>query len=73
MENEYKLLIEKEQMWAKMLIEVLEDNGISCITRSVRGAGLFVKTGIQDLLQIYVLAEHYEKATDIVEELFSKD
>ena len=29
MDHDYELLVEKEAMWAKMLMEVLEDNGIT--------------------------------------------
>lgn len=69
----YVLLVEKEEMWARMLTQVLEDNHIPCVTFPVYGAGLSIKTGIQERLQIYVPAEYLTQATAFVEELFSAD
>ena len=69
----YVLLVEKEEMWAKMLIQVLEDNHVPCVAFPVYGAGLSIKTGIQERLQIYVPAEYVISATALVEELFSAD
>ena len=65
------LLVEKEEMWAKMLIEVLEDNHIPCVAFPVYGAGLSIKTGIQERLQVYVPTAYLTPATALVEELFS--
>ena len=36
MSNEYVLLVEKEEMWAKMLMQVLRDNEISCTALPVQ-------------------------------------
>ena len=30
MDNGYELLVEKEEMWAQMLMQVLQDNDIPC-------------------------------------------
>lgn len=73
MNNEYVLLIEKEEMWAKLLMQVLEDNGIPCTSFPVYGAGFSMKTGIQDRLKVYVPSEYLTQATALVEELFSAE
>ena len=39
MSRRYVLLIEKEEMWARMLAEVLTDNDIPCVMRSVMRPG----------------------------------
>ncbi len=46
--GDYTLLVEKEEIWARMLAEVLEDNGIPCAMLPVYGAGLSMKAGMQD-------------------------
>ena len=40
MNNGYVLLVEKEEMWAQMLIQVLKDNNIPCSALPVHGAGV---------------------------------
>ena len=71
MEHGYEFLVEKEEMWAKMLVEVLEDNRIPCITIPVYGVGLVIKTGKQECLRIYVPEQHLQVATDLYNMLFS--
>jgi hypothetical protein len=71
MDNGYVFLIEKEEMWARMLIEVLEDNNVPCVALPVYGAGFTIKTGIQDILRVFVPSEYMTQATELVEELFS--
>ncbi len=73
MDNGYVLLIEKEEMWAKMLAEVLSDNDIPCVMRSVYGAGLVIRAGMQERIKVYVPSECIESATEFVNELFSSD
>ena len=73
MENEFVLLVEKEAMWAQMLMQVLKDNGIPCISIPVYGAGLVVKTGMQERLKVLVPAEHAEQAARLLRELFPGD
>ena len=69
----YVLLIEKEEMWAKMLMQVLEDNKIPCVAIPVFGAGLSIKTGMQERLKVYVPSENLPQATELTEELFSAE
>ena len=71
MDNGYVLLVEKEEMWAKMLMQVLEDNNVPCAALPVYGAGFTVKTGIQERFKVYVSYECLPQATALVEELFS--
>ena len=73
MSNGYVLLVEKEEMWARMLIQVLEDNGIPCTTLPVYGAGFSVKTGMQDSLQVFVPSEKLSQAAELLQELFSAE
>jgi len=71
MDNGYVLLVEKEEMWAKMLMQVLKDNNVPCAALPVYGAGFTVKTGTQERLKVYVSYECLPQATALVEELFS--
>ena len=73
MSSEYVLLTEKEEMWARMLMEVLEDNNIPCIAVPVYGAGFAAKTGQQDVLKIYVPFANLPLASQYLEELFAAD
>ena len=66
-----EFLTEQEELWARMLVEVLADQGIPTAVKPVYGAAFALKTGRQDLLQIYVPAEHLAKARDLAEALFS--
>ena len=43
MDKGYVLLTEKEEMWARMLMEVLGDNGIPCTSMPVHGIGLVMR------------------------------
>lgn len=72
-DNTFVFLIQKEEMWARMLVEVLEDNNIPCATRPVFGVGFTMKMGVQDYLQIFVPPECLEQATLLGEELFADD
>ena len=73
MNNEYVLLVEKEEMWAKMLIQVLEDHSIPCSALSVHGAGFVIKTGMQERLKVYVPSESLPQASELLQELFSAE
>ena len=73
MDHGYVLLIEKEEMWAKMLMEVLQDNGIPCVKQSVYGAGFVLKTGTLERFKVFVPKEYMEQASELVQELFSEE
>ena len=49
MEKGYVFLVEKEEMWAQMLMQVLEDNNVPCAFLPVYGAAFALNTGAQDL------------------------
>ena len=73
MDNGYVLLVEKEEMWAQMLMQVLEDNNVPCAALPVYGAGFAIKTGTQERLKVYVLSENLPQATELLQELFSAE
>lgn len=73
MESGYEFLVEKEEMWARMLLEVLADNGIPCTALPVHGAGFSLKTGLQDSLQIFVPGSYLPQASELVQALFSAE
>lgn len=73
MNNEYVLLVEKEEMWAKMLMQVLEDNNVPCTALPVYGTGFTIKTGTQERLKVYVPSENLPQATELLQELFSAE
>lgn len=73
MNNGYELLVEKEAMWAQMLIQVLKDNNIHCVAVPIHGAGFVAKTGMQERLKIYVSSEKLQQASDFLQELFSEE
>ncbi len=72
-DNTFVFLVQKEEMWARMLVEVLEDNNVPCATRPVLGVGFAMKMGVQDYLQIFVPPECFEQANALAEELFADD
>ena len=73
METGYRLLTEKEEMWGKMLMEVLEDNGIPCAARPVLGAAVVIFSGARERLRIYVPEDRDDEAEALAEQLFSED
>ena len=73
MKDAYVLLTEKEEMWAKILMQVLEDNKVPCTAIPVYGAGFSLKTGTQERLKVYVPSVHLPQATELTEELFSAE
>lgn len=69
----YELLVEKEEMWAKMLIQVLKDNNIPCVSIPVLGAGFVARTGIQERLKVHVPSDRIDEAKEILDELFPEN
>ena len=70
MDNNFVFLAEKEEMWARMLMDVLEDNGIPCTAFPVYGVGLVIKTGKTELYRVFVPTEKFEQASQLMEEVF---
>ena len=73
MKNGYELLIEKEEMWARVLTEVLRDHDIPFTAHPVYGAGFVIRTGTHERLRVFVPEEHLAQAAALAEELFSAD
>ena len=73
MSGGYVLLVEKEELWAQMLIQVLEDHGIPNTALPVFGAGFALRTGMQERLKVFVPEENMPQAMELVEELFSAE
>ena len=73
MKEGYVLLTEKEEMWARMLMEVLSDNGIPCTSLPVHGAGLVLRTMAQERLKVFVPAADLHRATELTQVLFSAE
>lgn len=73
METGYRLLTEKEEMWGRMLMEVLEDNGIPCAARPVLGAAVVIYSGARERLRIYVPDDRFDEAEALADQLFSED
>lgn len=70
METDFEFLTQKEAMWAQMLIQVLKDNNVPYTAIPVHGAGLTIKTGMRESLNIFVPKEAKEKAQELMEALF---
>ena len=73
MNEGFVLLGEMDEVWAKMLMEVLKDNDIPCTYKPVFGFALSVKTGGTDVWKLYVPSEYEARARELSEELFSAD
>jgi len=70
MNGGYQLLAEKETIWAEMLMEMLKNNDIACVSSPVHGAGLVMRAGIQDRQKIYVPAAKWQDANDLMQAFF---
>ncbi|MCR5693747.1 MAG: hypothetical protein K6G89_02105 [Clostridia bacterium] len=68
--GDFVFLCEKEEIWARMLMEALKDNGIECGGVPVYGAGLAMKTGMADWVRVFVPEEKLAEANGIVSQLF---
>lgn len=73
MDSSYTFLAEKDEMWAHTLMQVLKENDIPYSTLPVHGAGVTMKTGMQERLRIFVPTEYKEKASALLNVLFSSD
>lgn len=71
MNTDYEFLVEKEAMWAEMLMQVLTDNGILCTALPVYGAGMAMKTGTRERLRIFVPNADLARAKDLADAFFS--
>ena len=59
-------------MWARMLEDVLRQNGIEVWTKSIYGAGLVIKSGgMFERLRLYVRYARLQEARELSALLFS--
>lgn len=66
-------LIEKGQIWADMLADVLRQNDIPCICKGRLGAGLTMQVGaFLETQRVFVAYEDLEKAREIAQGLFDE-
>ncbi len=67
-------LTEQSPIWAGMLADVLQQNGIPFFKESSLGAGLAIKTGgLSESIRFFVPASRIDGARELVEELFSRE
>ena len=71
--RDYCLLTKKDQMWAGMLEDVLEQNRIPFTTQSHRMAGLSLRCPVSEEVRFYVPYGWYEQALEIEKALFEAD
>ena len=66
------LLTDADPIFAWMLKDVLEQNGIPTLSKSTIGAGMAMRAGSMfERVKYYVQYEHLLKAKEIVEEFFN--
>lgn len=71
LEDDYCFLIEKEVLWAEMLMEVFEKENIPYIAYPTYGAGLSIKMGLySEIFKFYVPYQFLNKAVLIVKNMF---
>ena len=73
MDTDFEFLCEKEEMWAKMLIQVLKEHDIPYAVFPVHGVGLIMRTGMRERLKIHVPKEKKDQAEALLDELFSQE
>ena len=72
MENTCMLLTEQDAMWSEMLLDILKQNKIPCISVPVRGAGLTISTGMQERFKLFVPESKSAVAKKLLQELFAE-
>ena len=65
-------LTERGQIESDMLGDILEQNGIPCLKKSVSGAGIAMYTGLMlESFKIFVKYSDYDRAGEIAEAFFT--
>lgn len=72
-DGDYCLLTEKDEMWAKLLMEVLENNRIPHTCLPVFGAGVIMKSGKTERYRIFVPYGSLACAKALYDETFPED
>ena len=71
--GDFCLLTQQPGIFARMLLDVLEQNGIEAVSQATQGAtGIFSNMNME-IYRIYVPLEHLQQAGELRDELFSPD
>ena len=73
MTQQYEFLVEKDAIWADILMQVLKENGIPCTAFPVYGAGVVLRAGVQERMKLFVPADQKQQAAAIMEDLFAEE
>lgn len=73
MNKPFEFLVEKEAIWADMLMQILKENNIFCKASPVYGAGMVMAAGVKERLRIYVPAESKQQAQELMEAFFPEN
>ena len=68
--KDYCFLVEKEEMWTKMLQELLQNNRVPTVLIPMLGAVISLKSGRAELYQIFVSYAHLKQAADLLQMAF---
>ena len=71
--GDYCLLTEKEEIWAKLFMEVLENNHIPYTSLPILGAGVVIHAGKTERYQIYVPYDSLLSAKELYTETFPEE
>lgn len=69
--SDYCFVTEKEEMWAKMFMDLLKDQGIACTSLPAVGTGMTMKAGVMERWKIYVPYEALNQALELLKEAFT--
>lgn len=70
--EDYCFLAEKEDMWAQLLREILEDNGVHPIVHNAVDVVCVMRGGERSRQRIYVPYRHLELARDLMQVAFQE-
>ena len=70
--TDYCLVTEKEDMWARMLMDLLNQQNIPWKTLPVHGAAMTLKTGVPERYRIYVPYENLNEAKELIKEILEE-
>lgn len=70
--DDYCFLVEKEDMWAKMLVEILEDNGVHPVCQDALDVVMVIRGGAKSRQSIYVPYRHWELAQELMQAAFQE-
>lgn len=71
--KDYCFLAAKEEMWARMLQELLQNNHIPAVLLPTLGAGVSLKSGQKEQYQIFVPYERLELSSELLQMAFGED